>query len=132
MAQDDARGVFAERDRDLAGLYPTADAWESSFPPVRRPDEPELRQQFDDLAQLSAVDKALKQGEASSAINAEQQANRQRDLNTHDRMARGAAEASRDVLHDCGPGKEPGAYTVHEARDRAAHTPAVHTIAPQR
>ena len=132
MAQDDTRGLLTERDRDLAELYPTADAWENSFPPVRRPDDPELRQPFDDLAQMSAVDKALKQGETSSAINAEQQANRQRDLNTHDRMARGAAEASRDVLHDCGPGKEPGAYTVHEARDRAAHTPAVHSTDRQR
>src|SRR5664280_10625 len=41
-------------------------------------------------------------------------------------MARGAAEASRDVLHDNTPGKERGEYTKREAIDRAAHTPGWH------
>jgi hypothetical protein len=51
---------------------------------------------------------------------------RRRELDAHDYlMAHGAAEAARDALHDSGPGKEPGAYTVHEARDRAAHTPSL-------
>ena len=45
----------------------------------------------------------------------------------HDReMAKGAAEASRDVLHDNTPGKERGEYTKREAIDRAAHTPGWH------
>ncbi len=49
------------------------------------------------------------------------------DLAWHDReMAKGAAEASRDVLHDSTPGKERGEYTKREAIDRAAHTPGWH------
>ena len=49
------------------------------------------------------------------------------DLARHDReMAKGAAEASRDALHDNTPGKEPGEYTKREAIDRAAHTPGLH------
>src|ERR1039457_3980351 len=49
------------------------------------------------------------------------------DLAWHDReMAKGAAEASRDVLHDNTPGKERGEYTKKEAIDRAAHTPGWH------
>ena len=49
------------------------------------------------------------------------------DLAWHDReMAKGAAEASRDVLHDNTPGKERGEYTKREAIDRAAHTPGWH------
>jgi hypothetical protein len=49
------------------------------------------------------------------------------DLAWHDReMAKGAAEASRDVLHDNTPGKERGEYTKREAIDRAAHTPGLH------
>ena len=38
-------------------------------------------------------------------------------------VASGAADASRDALHDSAPPKDTGSYTVHEARDRAAHTP---------
>jgi hypothetical protein len=41
-------------------------------------------------------------------------------------MAKGAAEASRDALHDNTPGKERGEYTKKEAIDRAAHTPGLH------
>ena len=49
------------------------------------------------------------------------------DLAWHDReMAKGAAEASRDALHDNTPGKERGEYTKREAIDRAAHTPGWH------
>jgi hypothetical protein len=49
------------------------------------------------------------------------------DLAWHDReMAKGAAEASRDLLHDNTPGKERGEYTKREAIDRAAHTPGLH------
>jgi hypothetical protein len=56
----------------------------------------------------------------------EKLARQQRDLDAHDRMiARAAAEAARDALHDNGPGRASGEYTVHEARDRAAHTPAL-------
>ncbi len=76
----------------------------------------------------TALEKALHKGEASTDISAR----RQQDLDIHDRlMLRGAADASRDVLHDNGPGKEPGAYTIHEARDRAAHTPPAHTLEPE-
>jgi hypothetical protein len=50
---------------------------------------------------------------------------REEELAQHNRqVARDAAHASRDVLHDSAPDTEPGAYTTHEARDRAAHTPA--------
>jgi hypothetical protein len=53
---------------------------------------------------------------------------RRRELDAHDHvMAHGAAEAARDALRDSGPGKTPGAYTVHEARDRAAHVPSIAT-----
>jgi hypothetical protein len=49
----------------------------------------------------------------------------QRELNEHDRlMERGAAHASRDAQHDGNAWQEPGAYTIQEARDRAAHTPS--------
>ena len=48
-------------------------------------------------------------------------------LARHDsEMAKGAAEASRDALHDNTPGKERGEYTKREAIDRAAHTPGLH------
>jgi hypothetical protein len=47
-------------------------------------------------------------------------------LNEHDRLtARNAAHAARDALHDAGADFKPGAYTVWEARDRAAHTPSI-------
>ena len=50
----------------------------------------------------------------------------ERDLSEHDRMvARDAAHASRDTLHDVNAGQEAGAYTTEQARDRAAHTPSL-------
>jgi len=56
----------------------------------------------------------------------EKRRRRQRELDGHDYLtAHGAAEAARDALHEGGPKKEAGAYTVHEARDRAAHTPSI-------
>ena len=80
--------------------------------------------------QKANVDKALGDAQSSDEIGGaglgdEKRARQQRDLDTHDRLARGAAEASRDALHDSGPGKGPGDYTVREARDRAAHTPPI-------
>ena len=57
----------------------------------------------------------------------ERKRNAAESLAWHDReMAKGAAEASRDVLHDNTPGKERGEYTKREAIDRAAHTPGWH------
>jgi hypothetical protein len=71
--------------------------------------------------------------EISGAHEEEPRRKRQRDLDGHDRMmARGAASASRDALHDIGPGRDAGEYTVFEARDRAAHTPCAHTREPER
>src|SRR5579885_2874254 len=68
---------------------------------------------------------AIREQEASQPDTVEKVARRQRDLDTHDRMvARAATEAARDTLHDSGPGRLPGEYTTHEARDRAHHTPA--------
>jgi hypothetical protein len=47
-------------------------------------------------------------------------------LHEHDRLtARNAAHAARDALHDASADFNPGAYTVREARDRAAHTPSI-------
>ena len=112
MAEDDKR-LFEQKDRDLAELYPTAQAWEDSFPAVKRPEDGEQRQQFDDFAQLSPVDKTLKQGNASAAIAQDQQANRLVHLTMHDRMAQGAAEAARDTLHNSSPGNQPG--SLHDA-----------------
>jgi len=67
--------------------------------------------------QQDATGKALSRAEASADI-----ASRQNELDAHDRlMLRQASESARDTLHDNGPGKEPGAYTTQEARDRAAH-----------
>lgn len=130
---EDERALLAQRDRDLGELYPTQEAWERSYPPTKRPDDPELRQQYDDLRQMqpgeSQTEKALNHTERSADVSAK----RQRELDAHDRMMmRGAAEASRDALHDNGPGKEPGAYTVQEARDRAAHTPPAHRMEPDK
>lgn len=77
----------------------------------------------------SQTQKALHHTEDSADIAAK----RQRELDAHDRMMmRNSAEASRDALHDNGPGKEAGAYTVQEACDRAAHAPAVHRIEPDK
>ncbi len=64
--------------------------------------------------------------EIAEAQEMQRRGQQRRELDAHDRlMAARAAEASRDVLHDSTPFKEPGSYTVHEARDRAAHTPPV-------
>lgn len=132
MADANERELFAQQERDFRELYPTDAAWENRYPPLMPPDNPELRQQYDDHAQMardSGLDRALRQSETSTEISAR----RQRDLDTHDRLVlRGAADASRDVLPDNGPGKEPGAYTTHEARDRAAHTPPAHTLEPEK
>ncbi len=77
----------------------------------------------------SATNKALSRSEASADIAA----SRQRELDTHDRLVmRGAAQSARDVLHDNGPGKEPGVYTIQEARDRAAHSAPVHAREPEK
>src|SRR5580704_6465565 len=51
---------------------------------------------------------------------------RERGLDAHTRLiASRAVDASRDALHDSAPLQEPGAYTVHESRDRAAHVPSL-------
>jgi len=64
--------------------------------------------------------------DASGAQSSEQRRQRQRDLDAHDRIVSArAAEAARDTLHDSTPLNEPGAYTIYEARDRAAHTPSI-------
>jgi hypothetical protein len=86
-----------------------------------------------EILERAKVDKALADTQLSAATAdaapADQSRKRRRDLDAHDRlMAQGAAKASRDALHDSGPGKESGAYTVREARDRAAHTPRAHQI----
>lgn len=56
----------------------------------------------------------------------EQRRKSERELSEHDRIiARNAAHASRDTLHDASAWQEPGEYTIQEARDRAAHTPSI-------
>jgi hypothetical protein len=56
----------------------------------------------------------------------EQRRRSEREISEHDRvMARNAAHASRDTLHDASAGQQPGAYTTEQARDRAAHTPSL-------
>jgi hypothetical protein len=73
-----------------------------------------------------ALGQALSSDEVSGIPESERTWQRQRSLDAHDRiMASKAAEAARDVLHDSSPLKEPGSYTVYEARDRAAHTPSI-------
>ena len=76
------------------------------------------------------VERAITDAQSSDDIaggqQRELQVRRQGELDWHDRlMARGAANASRDALHDGNSGKQPGDYTVYEARDRAAHTPHI-------
>jgi hypothetical protein len=88
---------------------------------------PEHREIYE-IMERAKVHKALADTQLSAgsagATPIDASLKRQRDLDVHDRlMAQGAAKASRDALHDSGSGKEPGAYTTHEARDRAAHTP---------
>jgi hypothetical protein len=69
----------------------------------------------------------------SGAQEKERKWERQRELDGHDRlMAGAAASASRDALHNGAAGKNPGDYTVYEARDRAAHTPSVGAPEPER
>jgi hypothetical protein len=133
MANDDdeERALFAQRDKDLGELYPTAEAWERRYPPLKPPEDPQERAQYDDLQQLyppeSRTQQALKQGETSINVAAR----RQGALDLHDRLImRGAAEASRDALHDNGTKTAPGTYTTYEARDRAAHTPPAHELEP--
>lgn len=82
------------------------------------------------------VEQTLADGAASDEgagfNDREQKAKRQRALDGHDQlMARGAAEASRDALHDNGPGKRRGQYTVAEARDRAGHVTPLHATGPE-
>lgn len=73
-----------------------------------------------------ALEGALSSDAVSATPEREQLAQRRQSLDFHDRMvASKAAEAARDALHDNAPFKEPGSYTVHEARDRAAHTPSI-------
>ncbi len=56
----------------------------------------------------------------------EQRRKSEREISEHDRvMARNAAHAARDTLHDANAGQQPGAYTTEQARDRAAHTPSL-------
>lgn len=77
----------------------------------------------------SATSKALSHSEKSADISA----TRQHALDAHDRlMMRRAAESARDVLHDNGPGKEPGIYTTHEARDRAGHAAPAYAREPEK
>lgn len=53
----------------------------------------------------------------------EQRRKSEREISEHDRvMARNAAHASRDTMHDASAHQQPGAYTTEQARDRAAHT----------
>ncbi len=73
-----------------------------------------------------ALDGALLSDELSGLPESERVAQRRESLDFHDRMmASKAADAARDALHDSASLKEPGGYTVHEARDRAAHTPSI-------
>ena len=73
-----------------------------------------------------ALGQALTSDEVSATPEGERIEQRRHSLDFHDRvMASKAAEAARDVLHDNTPLKERGSYTVHEARDRAAHTPSI-------
>jgi hypothetical protein len=130
MADEDERALFAQRDRDLKELYPTDAAWEARYASdtLKPPDDPELRQQYDDYRQLQEgpLGKALQQSDASAQL-----ARSRESLDAHDRMmSRGAAEAARDALHDSVPDSRPGAYTTHEARDRAGHTPPLQDREP--
>lgn len=101
-----------------------------NFPEPRdrgREAHPEFYELIDGVRQHGNLEKALSDAQSSDAVGgaapADESVKRQRELDAHDRlMARSAAKASRDTLHDSGAGKEPGVYTVHEARDRAAHT----------
>lgn len=127
---DDESALFAQQKKDLKELYPTDEAWDRSYPDTGPPDDPMLRRQYDDLMQMRPqVDKALHHTETSTDIAAK----RQDELTLHDRIvSRSAINAARHALHDNGPGKDPGTYTTYEARDRAAHTPAVTRIEPEK
>jgi hypothetical protein len=130
---DDESSLFERRDKDLRELYPTDEAWERSQPILKPPSDPEERRQYDDFQELypaeSRLQAALQQTESSANIGAR----RQRELDAHDRLLmRGAADASRDALHDNGPGLEPGTYTKQEARDRAAHAAPAPRLEPEK
>jgi hypothetical protein len=125
-----------DEEKELGRLYtellPGPDDQLRSFPPQKEGltnVEPE---------QQARVDQALSNADLSDETSGAHQSDerlkqRQRELDGHDRlMARGAAMAARDLLRDSGPGKEPGAYTVYEARDRAGHTPAALAREPEK
>jgi hypothetical protein len=64
--------------------------------------------------------------DVSTAQEREGRRQRERGLDAHTRLiASRAVDASRDALHDSAPLQKPGAYTVHESRDRAAHVPSL-------
>ena len=75
--QQEGRGekrLLHERDRDLAELYPTPQAWERSYPKLDPPDDPLERAQYDDLAQLTP------RGKEATYVTPEQKANVDRAL----------------------------------------------------
>lgn len=65
MMPDNERPVFTEaegrlleqRDRDIAELYPTSEAWEQSYPKLNPPTDPQDRAQYDDLAGIASREK---------------------------------------------------------------------------
>jgi hypothetical protein len=71
FTQEEER-LFAEQKRDMAELYPTPELWERSYPPVARPQDPALQQQYDDYAQMYPQEKQTK-GEPTN-MTREQQA----------------------------------------------------------
>jgi hypothetical protein len=142
-----------ELGKQYAELFPGPDDHLKNAPPTAAPEDEEGRRIHDLYNELfppqkegvtnmtpdqkGRVDQALADAqwsdEISGAQEKEQRGRRQRELDAHERlMAHDAASASRDVLHDNGPGRDPGEYTVHEARDRAAHTPAAPAREPER
>ena len=145
---DEERALFEVQRRDREDLYPGGEPEWATPPPGALPQDEEgrrmhalhteLHQEWlrgeqattaDPSPQEQArIDKALAQSENSLAAG-----ERRRELGEHDRlMAQRAAEAARDTLHDSGPGKEPGAYTTREARERAAHSPPLPGREPER
>jgi hypothetical protein len=86
--------------------------------------------------QQERIEQTLADGAASDedtgSAGREQKAKRQRALDGHDQlMARGAADATRDALHDNEPGTRRGQYTTAQARDRAGHVPPLHSPEPE-
>ena len=104
---EDERKLLAEQPRDMAELYPTPEAWERSHPPLARPEDPALQQQYDDYARMEKPETK----ERLTDVTPEQQANVDKalgDAQISDKIG-GASDGGNPIPNDPTP--------IEKARD---------------